>query len=70
MHKHMILSPSHLMSAQMAYNAEAQRVAQQAKLQERGVANAQEAAYQARVSAAAQHTPPAHFGRPKVQWFY
>ena len=30
----------------------------------------QEAAYQARVAAAGKHTPPAHFGRPKVQWFY
>ena len=57
-------------AVQMAYNAEKERVAQQAKQQDRHIANAQEAAYQARVAAAAQHTPPGHFGRPKVQWFY
>jgi hypothetical protein len=55
---------------QVAYNEERERLEKLEKMRELQVADDQEALYQARVAAAGAHTPPAHFGRPKVQWFY
>lgn len=55
---------------QVAYNEQKARLEAQGKRGELALANDQEAAYQARVAAAGAHTPPSHFGRPKVQWFY
>ena len=59
-----------MVRAQVAYNEQKARLEAQDKVAALALADDQEAAYQARVAAAGAHTPPAHFGRPKVQWFY
>lgn len=61
---------SRLVAAQAAYDEQRRRVEGQEKARELAVAREQEAAYLERVRAAGEHTPPQHFGRPKVQWFY
>ena len=57
-------------AVQAAYDEQRRRVEGQEKARELELAREQEAAYLERVRAAGEHTPPAHFGRPKVQWFY